>query len=312
MLKARVKDEKQLIIQKIKQINKSFQKPLLKIIEYENEKMGNFYRKNSTHTKKWISVESSIIQVIRFYGWLMERYSLSSWAEVEEDMVNKYLLEFDFVNGQNKKRTLYNFFAYMKKHGFIFTVPIEQFVARDDMIEVKPLSITQHKEIFRSIEYGDEDLVTERFITSLIYFHGLTSAQIRSIELENIFLEKKYITIENRPPAYLSEIDLLLLEKALKIRESSLKRKQSKKLFPSYKSLKDVSISNILICKKVKSITGFTPKYLRIAAFQYCAARFGPQFLNECFGLSLTQSARYGRIGEELVGLQVNEEIKTN
>jgi len=45
-------------------------------------------------------------------------------------------------------------------------------------------------------------------------------------------------------------------------------------------------------------------------AFQYCSAKFGSQYLQECFGLSITQSARYARIGEELLDLQVLNDKK--
>jgi len=311
LLKLRIKDEKEKIIENIKQLNKSFQQPLLKMLEFENDKMENFSIKNASRTKKWVSVRKNIDEIRGFYYWLIEHYPISSWAEVEEDMVNKYLLEFDFMNGQIRKRSLFNFFTYMKKHGFVFTVPIEQFVARDSMIEVEPLSLNKHKAVLKAIEHGDEDLVTERFLSSLVYFHGFTSAQIKAIELENILLEEKCILVKDRPPAYLSNYDLRLLKNVLDIRYKLLGRKQSNKLFPAFKSLKDVSISNALICKKVKKATGYTPKRLRMSAFQYCAAEFGAQYLCDSFGLSLTQSARYARIGEEFLELQVLDEINS-
>lgn len=37
-------------------------------------------------------------------------------------------------------------------------------------------------------------------------------------------------------------------------------------------------------------------KDLRIASLQFCAEQFGIEYLNQCLGLSLTQSCRYGDI----------------
>jgi len=283
----------------------------LKLIEFEARKIENYKRKNTSINKKWITVNQSINEIKKFYFWVTEENEISSWAEVTEDMINIYLLRFDFMNGQIRKRTLFNFFSFCKKHGFIFDNPIEQFVARDSMIEVAPLSINQHKAIIKAIEYGEDNLVFERFLASLVYFHGLTSSQIKTIELEHIQLNEMCIQIKGRPPAYLSDSDMGLLKQVLIIRNELLGRKNSNKLFPAFKSLKDTSMSNRLICAKVKELTGYSPKQLRIAAFQYCSAKFGSQFLHDSFGLSLTQSARYARIGEDLLDLLVHEDIST-
>ncbi|ALC84848.1 hypothetical protein AM499_02735 [Bacillus sp. FJAT-22090] len=310
ILKQRPVDEKIKILQKVNQFESSLQQPILKLIEFESQKIENLNKKNASLTKSWTTIYKNIDEIKVFYYYLKKDYIVSSWAEVTEDMVNKYLLGMDFTNGQIRKRTLFNFFTFLKKHGFVFVVPIEQFVARDSMIEVAPLSLKQHKAIFKAIEYGSGNLVVERFLSSLVYFYGLTTSQIKSLELEDINLDVKCIYINGKPPAYLSDSDLILLKKVLTSREEMLGRKKSNKLFPAFKSIKDISISNQSICKKVKQVTRYSPKSLRIAAFQYCSAKFGSQYLQECFGLSLTQSARYARIGEELLELQVLDDIK--
>ncbi|PKU52174.1 hypothetical protein [Lysinibacillus fusiformis] len=312
LLKQSPIDAKSKTVHKIRQLENSFQQPILKMIEFESQKIENSRRKNASSTKTWATVDIFIDEVRAFYYWLMKNYTVSSWAEITEDMINKYLLDMDFLSSQIRKRTLFNFFTFMKKHGFIFVVPIEQFVARDSMVEIEPLTLQQHKAIFKAIEFGEEDLVVERFLSSLVYFHGLKSSEIKVLELENLLLDEKCIYINGRPPAYLSDSDLRLLKKVLISRKEMLGRKKSNKLFPAFKSLKDTSISNVSICKKVKQVTGYSPKRLRIAAFQYCASKFGSQYLHESFGLSLTQSARYARIGEDLLEAIVQSDINKN
>ncbi|MFJ7913763.1 MULTISPECIES: hypothetical protein [unclassified Lysinibacillus] len=309
LLKQRPVDEKVKILQKVNLFESSFQQSILKLIVFESQKIENLKQKNASQKKSWTTVNKYIDEIKAFYYWIKKDTTISSWSEVTEDMVNKYLLGMKFTNGQIKKRTLFNFFTFLKKHGFVFVVPIEQFVARDSMIEVTPLSLNQHKTIFKAIENGNENLVVERFLCSLVYFHGLTSSQIKSLELENINLVEKNIHVNGRPPAYLSDSDLILLKEVLVRREKLLNRKKSSRLFPAFKSIKDISISNLSISDIVKKVTGYTPRRLRIAAFQYCSAKFGAQYLQECFGLSLTQSARYARIGEELLELQVLDDL---
>lgn len=304
IIRQRSEDEKIKVLQKVDKFESAFQQPILKLIEFEARKLENLNKKNASLTKSWKTVNINIDVIKAFYEWFKKSYTLSSWAEVTEDIVNKYILSMDFMNGQIRKRTLFNFFTFMKEHGFIFSVPIEQFTARDSMILAKPLSLNQHKAIYNAIEYGNENLSVERFLSSLVYFHGLTSKQIKTLELEDVNLDLRCININGRPSAYLSDSDLILLKKVLNYREEKLGRKKSTKLFPAFKSLKDTSISSDFICEKVKLVTKYSPRTLRIAAFQYCSAEFGSHFLQESFGLSLTQSARYARIGEELLDLQ--------
>ena len=61
------------------------------------------------------------------------------------------------------------------------------------------------------------------------------------------------------------------------------------------------------ILRKVKELTGYTTKQLRITCFQSLSAIFGPLLLIDAFGLSKTQASRYGRFEEYML----EEEIKT-
>ena len=67
----------------------------------------------------------------------------------------------------------------------------------------------------------------------------------------------------------------------------------------------DRPINNRFIATKVKELTGFTSKSLRITCFNTIASHFGPQLLVEGFGVSLTQASRYGKLEDYLIDEQI-------
>ncbi|WP_235852091.1 hypothetical protein [Niallia nealsonii] len=71
---------------------------------------------------------------------------------------------------------------------------------------------------------------------------------------------------------------------------------------------RDRPVNNRFIARKVKELAGFTPKALRITCFNTIASHFGPQLLVEGFGLSLTQSSRYGKLEDYLIEEQIQSE----
>ncbi|WP_186669092.1 hypothetical protein [Sporosarcina sp. BP05] len=126
--------------------------------------------------------------IIKFYKWLIDTTEVQGWAEVSEREINIYLLNFPVSSREITKRLLFNFFEYAKKQRFIFNNPIEQFVSRDRMMEVKPLSKREHAKIYRKLTTDINELFVEKLICSLIYFHGLTSKQLVEIKFDNIKL----------------------------------------------------------------------------------------------------------------------------
>ena len=67
----------------------------------------------------------------------------------------------------------------------------------------------------------------------------------------------------------------------------------------------DKPVNNRFILRKVKDLSGFTPKALRITCFNVIGSNFGPQLLVEGFGISLTQASRYGKLEDYLIEEQI-------
>src|SRR6266487_3450221 len=85
--------------------------------------------------------------------------------------------------------------------------------------------------------------------------------------------------------------------------------KQKSYLFISNQTkLADTSMTREYIAEKVRALTGHTPQCLRITCFTALSARYGPQYLVEAFGLSLTQASRYGNLQEFLLEEEVKQQ----
>jgi len=72
--------------------------------------------------------------------------------------------------------------------------------------------------------------------------------------------------------------------------------------------LDDKPMTQEYVSKKVRALTGHTPQCLRITCFTALSARYGPQYLVEAFGLSLTQAARYAKMEEFLLEEEVKQQ----
>src|SRR5579875_2659466 len=68
------------------------------------------------------------------------------------------------------------------------------------------------------------------------------------------------------------------------------------------------SCASAYICRKVQAFSGQTPTRLRITCLAALSARYGPQYLVEAFGLSLTQASRYGKMQEFLLEEEVKQQ----
>lgn len=63
----------------------------------------------------------------------------------------------------------------MYKKKYIFLNPIEEFVARDFIVDVKNISLKEHKKIYASIHTNKIEYPLESLLTSMAYFHCLAS-----------------------------------------------------------------------------------------------------------------------------------------
>jgi sulfur transfer complex TusBCD TusB component (DsrH family) len=138
-----------------------------------------------------------------------------------------------------------------------------------------------------------------------------TSNSVVAVKTTDINLEKKIIYFKERPPVYLSEDGMILVNEYAKLRINIRNIENKTYLLISSHSAevyKDQPVINPFIAQKVKQLSGFTPKSLRITCFNTIAGHFGPQLLVEGFGVSLTQASRYGKLEDYLIEEQIQSQ----
>jgi integrase len=148
-------------------------------------------------------------------------------------------------------------------------------------------------------------------LTSFCFYHGLSSNQIVNIKLKDIDFKKRLIRFKERPPLYLLKDDMIFLQEYARLRIKIKNANKKDYLFISSSASEiysDKLVSNKFVRDKVKELTGFTPKKLRIACFNTIASKFGPQLLVEGLGLSLTHASRYGKLEDFLIEESINEQ----
>jgi sulfur transfer complex TusBCD TusB component (DsrH family) len=138
-----------------------------------------------------------------------------------------------------------------------------------------------------------------------------TSNSVVAVKTTDINLEKKIIYFKERPPVYLSEDGMILVNEYAKLRINIRNIENKTYLLISSHSAevyKDQPVINPFIAQKFKQLSGFTSKSLRITCFNTIAGHFGPQLLVEGFGVSLTQASRYGKLEDYLIEEQIQSQ----
>ena len=150
---------------------------------------------------------------------------------------------------------------------------------------------------------------TDSLLVSLCYFHVLTSKQIRNIKLSNIDANRKAIFIEGRPPAYLDDFELRLLNNHLQLSRYERELFQVSYLFFNIVYSTPNQVTKRWVLSRTKKLAEYSPSDLRRAGLQYCAEVFGPEYLHDCFGLSLTHAARFGNPDDWIIEDIINDEV---
>jgi hypothetical protein len=127
--------------------------------------------------------------------------------------------------------------------------------------------------------------------------------------MSDVDIERGMIYIQGRPPVYLLAEDLLLLEQLLQQRKEVPYVKQKSHLIISNQhSLDDKPLGISVFGRKVSKFAKHSPQHLRMTCFTALAEQYGPQYLVEACGLSLTHAARYAKIEEYLLEEEVKQQ----
>ncbi|WP_170206703.1 site-specific integrase [Brevibacillus brevis] len=285
---------------------------------YCNDRKKLRQRQISNNERKPLSLKTILSDLTifnRFVYWVVEFYpEVSSWDLVQEHHVHTFLLTLTQRHREIVRKDLHMLFRFAKKKRLIVHVPIMDFPARElPANEAHFLTLEEQVHIAQTISSKAIEDPVGSILSSFCLFHGLSSEQIRMITIADVDLDCKKINILGRPALFLAAEDLGLLNEYAKYRAEIRNSSQKKYLFLSKDNsglYEDKPVSKKFVLDKVRTLTGYTPKTLRITCFNAIAAEFGSQMLIDAFGLSMTQSARYGKFEEYLLEEEIGNQRK--
>lgn len=262
------------------------------------------------------TIEENIRILVRLINWLKENYPMiKSWIDIQEEHISSFLLTLTPNNRECMRKDLYVFFKVAKRKRCIFTIPMVNYKSRELPRVNYVLSFDEQRKLAHQIVNEGILFPYEALLTLLAYYHALSSRDIGKIKLQDIDIDNKKILLNNRRPAYLMEIELLILQEYLKMRKSFPNSHDKEYLFIRRKRsgiYDDINVNKEFICKCVKNFSGFTPQTLRITCLTAMANLNGPQFLIEAYGISQTHAGRFGKYEDYLLEEELKEEIQMN
>lgn len=309
-------DNEKPLVDSIDRLINSIPKEFRRLLEvYTNERMRYRERQinfNARNPLKLITIKTDIEVFTRCVRFIVEfKPHILSWEMIQQDDIYDFLLTLTPKNREIVRKNLLVLFKLARRKKFLTHVPLPEIVSKELPPTHMPLTIDEQKSVGKIIKQSMFNYPQESLLVSLCFYHGLSTSDIKNIKIKDIDVDEKKINFENRPPVYLLKDDLIMLEAYARIRREIKNINNKPYLFVST-SLSEIyrndPVSNKFIREKVKKITNFTPKVLRITCFNMIAAHFGPQLLVEGFGLSLTQASRYGKLEDYLIEELINEQ----
>jgi hypothetical protein len=232
------------------------------------------------------------------------------WNMVQEEHVQAYLLTFTPVRRETTRVKLYAFFRAARRRHTMAHVPLTYSPARDFSTPGVPaVDLVHQRALARHIRADGATWPTEALLTVLCFYHALTVRDLREIRLADIDQEHATIRIDGRPPVYLSDEDLALLQGHLQRRATAPFAKLRTYLFVPHRHVfVDVPLSWKYIKQRITAFSGHLPHHLRTACLVATATRYGPQHLVEAFGVSLTHASRFGSLHDALIEEAVRDQ----
>ncbi|PAL04659.1 site-specific integrase [Peribacillus simplex] len=311
------------ILNSIRELLKQVPKGFMRLLEiYFNERMELRNRQvkfNARNPLSLLTVKTDIEIFVRLVRWFqINCIHIESWDTVQQEDIHKFLLTLTPKHREIVRKDLLVLFKLAKRKRQITHIPILDIKSRELPPTIESLTFDEQVRVAKVIKSRLYEQPLECLLTTLCFYHGLSSSHIRNIKISDIKVDLKAIYLNERSPVYLSNDELILINEYIKQR-SNIRNVQNKPFLilsaSSSEVYQDRPINNAFIARKVKAFCGFTPKSLRITCFSMIASNFGPQILVEGFGLSLTQASRYGKLEDYLLEEQIRSErdfIKEN
>ncbi|MED1636267.1 site-specific integrase [Bacillus thuringiensis] len=311
-------DNDKPLIDSIGRLVESVPKEFRRLLEvYVNEKMQYRNRQiklNARNELKILTIKADVESFTRCVKFIVEfKPHIFSWEMIQQDDIYDFLLALTPKNREVVRKSLLVLFKLAKRKNFVTHVPILDIKSRELPPTNIPLTMDEQKKVEKAIQLNMFQCPGDSLLASLCFYHGLGSSEIKCIKISDIDIDKKKINLKNRPPAYLLKDELRMLSSYLSERRGIKNVINKPYLFVSVSSgeiYRNNPVSTRFIRERVKNITDFSPKTLRITCFNIIAANFGPQLLVEGFGLSITQASRYGKLEDYLIEELIEEQRK--
>jgi len=280
---------------------------------YFNERKDRRKRHIEQNARKPLSLralEHDLETLTRIIRWFREYLpELTGWDMIQENHILTYLLTLSPRERELVRNDLYVFFHLARKRKLVAHVPVAKYPSREFPPAYEPLNLEERKALARLIRESIYSHPWEAFLTALCFYHGLSSSQVLQIKMSDVDIEQKVIYIPERPPVYLLTEDFLLLEQFLQQRKEMPYAKQKSHLVISNQhTLNDKPLDKSVLRRKVLSFVKYPPQRLRMTCFTALSEQYGPQYLVEACGLSLTHAARFGKMEEYLLEEEVRQQ----
>lgn len=300
----------QAIERMIERVPEAFRR-LLQVYYRERQEVRSRQLKNEAKKPlSLVTIKTDLEVFTRFVRWLTENCpEVSSWELAQEEHVQSFLLTLTKSHREVVKKDLYMLFRLALRKKLILHVPMMNTTARDYHGSIEPVDWADFKCIAQLLKANASTDPIGCLLATFCLYHGLSSRQIANIKLEDLRVNEKMILVENRPPIYLSDEELILITQYAKVRTQSRNAQNKGYLIVNGDwGYVPKPVSKRYILDKVKALTGYTPKVLRISCFQAHAEKYGPQILIDAFGLSLTQASRYRKFEDFLLEEEIEQQ----
>ncbi|MBG9655347.1 hypothetical protein ABE24_10940, partial [Cytobacillus firmus] len=272
------------IISNIKQLLEKVSRSYKRLLDiYFNERMELRNRQvkfNARNPLSLLTVKTDLEVFTRLVRWFETNCKhVESWDTVQQEDIHQYLLTLTPKHREIVRKDLLVLFKLAKRKRLITHIPILDIKSRELPPSIEPLSFDEQVSVANKIKSHIYEHPLECLLTSLCFYHGLSSAHIRNIKISDVKVELRAIYINERPPVYLSDYELILMNEYVKQRAQFKNAKNKQHLIISLSSTEvyqDRSVNNSFIARKVKAFCGFTPKSLRITCFNTIASNYGP------------------------------------
>lgn len=284
------------------------------VVWYYNEKFSLRKRRISNNARNPINVrtiEGDVCFLSRMIKWIIINYpDARSWLDVSEEMVNQFLLSLTPSNRECMRKDLYQFFKFAVRKRCIFTIPMTDYKVREVPRINYVLTVKEQRILAHKIKSEGLSFPYEALLTSLTFYHALSSRYISSILLSDIDVDRSVMRMKEVPNIYLTSSDMIILKEYLNLRESLPNCQGRNYLFIQSRrgsAYRDTPVGPPYISNLVKRFSGFNPQTLRITCLTAMSELYGSQFLREAYGISQTHASRFGKYEDYLLEESIND-----